>query len=107
MPVHKEGLDTLTHKLQDVSRRARELQGQQPALGDLFPPGFMQKHSEFSDIEAMLKAAGLPVKSTEELKAIPSDQLNTFVARSTKFQSWDAMQETAIREWALGKLGLK
>jgi len=107
MPVRGGGFDKVKKRLKDLSKRAQALQGHQPALGELFPPGFMQKHTEFVDIEAMLKAGGFQVNSTEDLKAVPIDQLNAFVARSTKFQSWEAMQETGVREWAVSKLDLK
>ena len=107
MPVRGRGFETVKKRLKDVSRRAQALQGHQPALGELFPPSFMQKHTKFMDIEAMLKAGGFLVNSIENFKSIPVDQLDSFVAHSTKFQSWEAMQEIAAREWATGKLGLK
>ena len=107
MSIKVKGLDELQRKLRDLGRRAEALHGEHSVpFTELFPPAFVRRHSRFANIEARLKASGFSVQTAEDFAKIPDREWDAFIARSTNFSDWKAMQEAATAEYVKKKLGL-
>lgn len=73
---------------------------------ELFPPTFIQTHSEFSDFEEFLDESRWEVESSEDFEEIPDGPFDEYVADTTDFEDWEEMLGTAGNEWAKDQLGL-
>ena len=106
MGIKVKGLDGLQQKLRDIERRAAALHGKHRVpLTELFPPAFVRRHSRFANIEALLEASGFSVKTAEDFAQIPDGEWDAFIARSTNFSDWKAMQKAGTAEYVKKKLG--
>lgn len=102
-----EGLEEATRKLEDLSRKAQELDGKhEVAMSEMFPPAFMTRHTDFSSFSAMLNASGFKVETKEDFAAIPNAEWDAFVTSRTRFGSWKEMKDKGVQEYAIKKLGL-
>jgi len=98
----------LRQKLADLARRSRDLHGQHEIrLSELISEDFLASCSSFSSFEELLAGSPFEIKSTEDFKAIPEADWDTFIGQNTSYPTWREMQEGAVREWTRGKLGLK
>lgn len=105
--IELEGFDEAQRELEDLARRAEKLEGEQEvALTELLAAKFLQRHTAFSSLEAMLEASGWEVESQEDFEAIPDDEWDRFVAANSDFPDWQAMLSSAGEEWAVRQLGL-
>ena len=106
MGVKFDGLDKLQKELKKMERNAKKLNGtHQIPLNELFTSSFMRKHTKFSSIDAFFKASGFKADTQEDFEAIPDSELDKFVAKNTKFRTWEDMLGEAGSEYALKKLG--
>jgi hypothetical protein len=64
----------------------------------------MAKHTPFSSFEAMLRASPFEVETAEDFKAIPDDEWDVFIRKTTPFDSWQEMQKEAGVEWLRERL---
>jgi len=104
MGIKLTGLNELRRKLDDLQRRAENLNGP-VAFGDLFPPEFMRRYTDFKTIEEMLGATGHDVRSSDEFEALPPETWEHLTTTRTTFSSWDEMKSQAAREYASRRLG--
>lgn len=100
------GLDEMRKKLENLQRRAQNLNGPVP-FDDLFPPEFMRRYTDFKSIEEMLGGFGTPIETTEDFERIPDADWNVFVKEKTRFKSWEDMQSKAGQEYAERRLNLE
>lgn len=97
-----DGLDKLQRDLKKMEQNARKLNGRREVpLKDLFTTAFMRKHTRFLSLDALLKAGGFHVAFDE----IPRRELDSHIAKVTKFKSWDDLLDAAITEYAMNQLG--
>jgi len=61
----------------------------------LFNESFMKKYTNFSSFDELLSAGGYVVNSEEDFKAIPDDEFDNHVSKTTKFASWSDMSNEA------------
>lgn len=95
------GLDKLQRKLEDLSSRARDLDGTHHlSFSELFPDRFIRAHSSFGSMQALIDACGI-----ENPDDIQTERWNAFVAQNTSFEGWEAMKSAAGIEWTQRKLG--
>ena len=101
-----KGLDSFRRRLDDLGRRARNLNGaHEVPLVELFPPEFVRSHSTFDSFENLLEASGFKVESQQDLEAIPDDEWDVFIASHTTFLNWHEMLQAATAQWAKVRLG--
>jgi hypothetical protein len=101
LDIKLDGLDDI-HRLQ---RKIEELEGtHQIPFDELYPPNFMIAFTDFASIDEMFAASGFKTETEEDFAAIPDDAWDEFIARRTRFASWQAMQEEAGQEWAERRL---
>lgn len=81
----------------DLQRKIEK--ASQPAdLGEMFNPGFMSRYTDYATFEEMFEAGGFGPATVENFKAAPDDAWNAWVAKSTRFPSWEEMQKKAGAE---------
>lgn len=101
------GLDKLQKKLNNLQRNAEALDGEhQVPFSELFNSSFMQRYTNFASIEALIDAGGFKVETPEDFKAIPDDDWEKHIAKTTNFSNWQEMMNEAASEWAKNQLGL-
>lgn len=95
------GLDKLQRRLDDLQRRAKDLDGTHDlTFAELFPDSFMHRNTRFPSMQAMIDEAGI-----EDGDDIQKPEWSSFVAHHTKFSSWHEMKSAAGQEWAKKRLG--
>ncbi len=82
-----------------------ELDGQ-ISFAELFPSSFISAHTDFDSVDLFFASSGFAVKTPEEFKAIPDDDLDNFIARHSSFYDWESMQAEALKIHIKNKLGL-
>jgi hypothetical protein len=105
--IEVTGLEKLTRKLDDLSRRASELDGQHEiALPDLLTSEFIGKCSRFSSVDELFQASGYKFESLEDFKAIPDAEWDAYIAGNTSYSSWREMLDESVKQWTIKRLGL-
>ena len=99
------GLEELQKELDDLGRKAEALNGEHKIpINELFTTSFMQQHTNFISIDALIEAGNFKVEPTDDLETIPG--WDEHIAKSTRFANWQEMMEQASAEWAKKQLGL-
>lgn len=106
MSLKIDGLDDAQRALSDLERRAREMKEREVSFTDLFPDSFIQRYTDFETMGDLVEASGFKVESTEDFGAIPDDQWDAFIRKSTRFPSWKEMMKVATKEYVVRELGL-
>ncbi|MGC4668256.1 hypothetical protein [Enterococcus hirae] len=89
MKFELNGLDDLQKNLNQLSKNAKELDGEHSVpFDELFNEKFMIENTNFSDIES-----------------IDDNELDNFVSSNTDFESWEDMKSAAGSEWVTKRLG--
>ncbi len=105
--IKTTGFDELEKKLQDITKKAEELnEVKRIPLSELFPEDFVMKHTRFSSISELFQKSGFIVKSDEDLAAIPEDKFDHFLRSNSEFDSWQTFLAAANEEWTVKRLGL-
>ena len=73
------------------------------SFGELFTDTFMKSNTSFNNCDDFLKSIGIDTE--EQLKAMPEEQMDEFVAKTTSFSSWQEMLAAASSEYALRQAG--
>ena len=101
-----EGLDKLQKQLEQMQRAARALHGtHEVKLNELFPSGFMLKHSKFSSFDALLNASGFTVNTKEDFEAIPDNEFDEYIRSVTTFCNWQSMLCAGTEAYVAKKMG--
>jgi hypothetical protein len=107
MSFEIKGLQELQNKLQGLSRRAQQLDGEHSvSFSELFNKSFLQQYTRFSSISEMFEKSGFKVENKDDFKAIPDDKWDEFIQAHTQFKNWKEMQQKAAAVWTKNKLGL-
>jgi len=91
--------------LKKLTQNAKELDGTHTVrLVDMLSPEFVSSHSKFADLNDLFAASGFKIDSPEDFVAIPDDQWDAFIAKSTDFGSWLEMQKSGHLHYVKAKL---
>ena len=63
---------------------------------DLFPGEFMKQYTEFESIQELLSSGGFFINSEEDYEAIPDQDIDAYIQKTTKFGSWREMLINAL-----------
>ena len=100
-----EGLDAFQRQLDDLAKRAEDLNGKHGVpLGELLTDSFVAKHTKFSTFDDLLKASGFPCETLEEFEAIPQDEFDKHISATSDYSSWQEMVDDAAAEYIARKL---
>lgn len=106
MSVKINGLDELQKQLNHMKKAAKELDGTHEISFDkLFTFSFMRKYTNFTTIDELLASGGFQANTNEEFENIPEDELDEYIAKTTKFNCWQDMLEEATSQYVAKKLG--
>lgn len=98
-----KGIRKLQRNLEKLERRAKSLHGtHQIPLSELFNDTFLRKQTHFTSLAELLSAleqSGFQIESQQDWENIPQADLDTFVAKHTRFSSWQEMFSTAGTDW--------
>lgn len=64
---------------------------------DLFSPTFMQKYTNFANIDFFIQ--NLKLKDFSQLEQMNPADLDNFVQKETHFKTWQEMQQVAINNY--------
>ncbi|MGA3161570.1 MAG: hypothetical protein ABSC77_10160 [Terracidiphilus sp.] len=103
-----KGFDKVQRHLDDMAKRAAELDGKQQAvsLSELLNDDFIAKHSSFASFDELLAASPFKVETKEDFEAIPDAEWDSYIAANTSFESWEKMQHQAAGEYLVKQIGL-
>ena len=102
-----EGLDELQEKLEVLTQKVHELDGQNIPMSEVLAGDFISRSTKFSSLAELLEASGFKIESQDDFAAIPVNKLDRFIRSNSPFDSWNALLSTAGSEWAKKKIGLK
>lgn len=106
MGIKITGLDSLQKKLNNMSKAAEEMNGKHNVpMTDLFTNTFMSENTTFSDAQTFFDSSGFDFNSQEAFEAIPQEELDSFVNKTTDFENWQEMITEASKIYTLKKLG--
>lgn len=63
----------------------------QVKLSEIFTSEFMRLYTQFESIEDLLSSGGFVINSEEDYDAIPDEDIDAHIAKTTNFQSWKEM----------------
>lgn len=90
----------------ELHERAAALSENADALGVVFPPSFMERHTDAESFEAFVEDSEWSVSSRAEFAAIPEAEFDEYVADRTAFGDFEEMLGQAGEEWMARQLGL-
>jgi len=90
----------------ELHDRASALSEDGDALAAVFPPSFMDHHTDAETFEAFVEDSQWDVSSREEFAAIPQAAFDDYVADRTAFGDFEEMLGQAGEEWMARQLGL-
>lgn len=100
-----DNLDDLANKLDTLSNKSKALAGNSkiPA-NELFDKSFLTQHTNnrFSNFDEFMSAGNFSATSFDD---IPQNDLDSWVAQVTDFQSWQDMLSVAGKKYIARKLG--
>lgn len=76
---------------------------QELPFGELLPPEFISAASSYGSVKELFDSSGFTVNSHEDLKAIPVDKWDEFIAEHTSYPSWQEMLSAATAKWIATK----
>lgn len=82
----------------DVEKAARKYDGSPVSLEKVFSSEFMERNTDFTDVYDWLEHGGFRFESQEEFESTDESLLDSYVTRSTKFDSWKDMAGEAAAE---------
>lgn len=101
-----DGLDELQRELKKMQQAVEKL-GEERSVPfeDLFTAEFMDEYTDFPSIDDLLNAGGFNAETDEDFEAIPEDKLDAFIARVTRFSTWEEMLSEATQAYLSDQLG--
>lgn len=101
------GLKEIERKLDDLSRRAKEIDGTNDVpIDELLSVSFLSLCSKFSSAQEMFEASGYKIETQEDFNVIPDKEWDEFIKNNTEYTSWEEMLHAASAVWIKKKLGL-
>ncbi|ENZ5543314.1 hypothetical protein ACGWJW_002704 [Enterococcus hirae] len=103
MKFELNGLDDLQKNLNQLSKNAKELDGEHSVpFDELFNEKFMIENTNFSNIDDFIEKSGFDFS---DIESIDDNELDNFVGSNTDFESWEDMKSAAGSEWVTKRLG--
>ena len=100
------GFDKIQNKLEELQKIAEDLEGERSIpLYELFNSNFMHKYTSFKSFEAFLSAGNFKAETKEEFDAIPDNEMNKHVSKTTDFKDWENMFGVAVEEYVIKRFG--
>ena len=100
-----ESFDNFEGESNPLQKAAKDLEGS-ISFTELFTSEFMQLYTQYESIEELLSSGGFEVNSEEDYEAIPDEDIDAHVAKTTNFRSWKEMLTEAVEaSFSINKSG--
>jgi len=88
-----------------LAKNAKGMDGtSQVQLTDLMTSEFISGCSSYDDLDSLFSQSGFKIESKEDFEAIPDNEWEEFIINNTSFDSWEEMQETALKSFVKKQL---
>lgn len=82
------GFDDLQQELEQMQQAVEDLgEERSVTFEELFTEVFMEEYTNYSSIDELLEAGGFHAETNEEFDAIPEEELDAHIAKTTNFDS--------------------
>lgn len=100
MPIksNMNGFKKLAKNIKDVDGTS------QVQLTDLMTSEFISGCSSYENLDSLFSQSGFKIESKEDFEAIPDNEWEEFIVNNTSFDSWEEMQENAMRAYVKKQL---
>ena len=98
MPIKFSGVSDRQQKLRFIRENAGKIRGK-VKMSELFNPAFMRSHTRLSDVREFFDNSGFKVSTKADMRAIPDDLWDKYIARVSHFSTWRDMLCTATVEY--------
>lgn len=92
--VDNRGLKNLEKRL---DKATNALNGKH-SFEEMFPPSFMRKYTNYTNIVDFFDDCGFPYETKEQFEAIPDKEFDSYVNRVTNFKSWEDMMKSGATD---------
>lgn len=99
------GFNDLNRLLKDLEKKVQSANGE-VEFSVLFNPNFMTTFTNFSNIDEFFKRSPFEVSSKDDFEQLDENELDQYVAETTRFSSWEEMKGKAGELYVKHKLGL-
>lgn len=107
MGIEFEGFDELEKSLEEISRKAQEMEeGIEVSFNDLFDEAFMHEYTSSNNWDELLDNSGFVVETNEDFENIPEEEWDEYINKTTSFETWEEMIDKAYEIFTLNQLGL-
>lgn len=93
-----EGLNNFDAKSNILDKAAENLESS-ISFTELFTSEFMKLYTQYDSIEELLSSGGFEVNSEEDYEAIPDEDIDAHVSKTTNFSSWREMLTEAVEAY--------
>lgn len=105
MDIQVGELDGLERRVDAALDRIGELQaGTRVNTESFFPESFMRDHTEYDSFDAFREDGPWSPASADQVEAVPTEELDEYVAATTEFESWESMKNQAAEEEIVAEL---
>jgi hypothetical protein len=95
-----KGLDQMQRELRKIQDRLESVAGTHQVSADrLLTPRFIQTHTDYETVDEWFAASPFKIENTADFAAIPDDQWDAYVQKTTSFLSWQEMLTRAGTEY--------
>ena len=99
------GFDDLQQELEQMQQAVEDLgEERSVTFEELFTEVFMEEYTNYSSIDELLEAGGFHAETNEEFDAIPEEELDAHIAKTTNFDSWEEMLSQATGQYISDQL---
>lgn len=70
---------------------------------EVFNTSFMRRYTKFRTFEKFLQGGRFGIESQRNFEALPEEQMDAWVRKSTKFSSWQEMLDIATDKYVMHK----
>lgn len=93
--------------IDNLIKKSKELENiKQLSFEELFNQSFMNKYTNFENIEDFFDKSSFKLEKQEDFENINEFDLDKYTTNNTKFDSWQEMLNVAVQEFFLTYLGL-
>ncbi|KAB1196068.1 MULTISPECIES: hypothetical protein [Haloferax] len=79
--------------------------GGEVTLADLFPPTWVESHTDSTSIDKFVDDSGFDVSDQESFESIPTHKWDRYVDTHTEFDDWQSMLSAAVERYVLERTG--
>jgi hypothetical protein len=88
-------MPSIEEQLARISKQIAEQVKMKVSIPELFSDDFMQENSKYLNIHEFQRDGNFVMDTEEDIEKIDEEQLDSFIRKNTKFDSWKEMYTSA------------